>query len=231
MRRAAVILQARMGSTRLPGKVLRMLGTRTLLAHCVRRLEAAAVGPVIVATTCLPADDAVAEEADRLGCQVYRGEQDDVLARYIGASQMVPTRYVVRATADNPAVDIGSAGRLLHAVEHAGAEYGVEQGLPYGGAVEVIASGTLRRLADLTVDPADREHVTLFVKRHKFAFFSLTPDAPAEVRRPDLRVTVDTLEDAAFMANVLDRVDADAAPAPLADIIAAIDLMSWQRAA
>jgi len=231
MTRAAIVLQARMGSTRLPGKVLRFLGPFTLLGHCIRRLQAADVGPVIVATTCLPADDAVVAEAEQFGCLAYRGETDDVLARYVGAAALVPSRYVIRATADNPAVDIGSAGRLLQAMEHAGAEYGVEQGLPYGGAVEVIATGTLRRLADLTVDPADREHVTLFVKRQPFAFFSIAPAAPADVRRPDVRVTVDTLEDAAFMANVLDRVDTRLAPPSLGAILAAIDVMSWQRAA
>ena len=231
MIRAAVVLQARMGSTRLPGKVLKPLGPFTLLGHCIRRLQAAAVGPVIVATTCEPADDAVVAEAEQFGCQAYRGSTSDVLARYIGAASLVPSRYVIRATADNPAVDIGSAGRLLRACEHTGAEYGIEQALPYGGAVEVIASGTLRRLADLTVDPADREHVTLFIKRHRFAFFSIAPDAPAALRRPDVRLTVDTLEDAVFMANVLDRVDTGGAPAPLEAILSAIDAMSWQRAA
>ena len=231
MTRASVILQARMGSTRLPGKVLKPLGPFTLLGHCIRRLQAADVGPVIVATTCLPEDDAVVIEAEDFGCRIYRGETDDVLARYVGASALVPSRYVVRATADNPAVDIGSAARVLRAVEHAGAEYGMEQGLPYGGAVEVIASGTLRRLAALTVDLADREHVTLFVKRHRFAFFSIAPEAPPALRRPDVRITVDTLEDAVFMANVLDRVTIGIVPPPLEEIIGAIDLMSWQRAA
>jgi len=231
MTRAIVVLQARTGSTRLPGKVLRPLGRHTLIGHCLRRLKAADVGPVIVATTTLPADDAVVEEAARYGCAAYRGEEQDVLARYAGAARMHPSRFVIRATADNPAVDIGSAARLLTEVEHAGAEYGIEDGLPCGAAVEVVAADTLHRVALLTEDARDREHVTLFITRHRFAFRTVAPLAPADVRRPDLRVTVDTPADAAFMDAVLRRFDDEPAPAPLARIVAAIDVMASRRAA
>lgn len=231
MRPAAIVLQARSASTRLPGKVLRTLGRHSLLGHCIRRLLAARVGPVIVATTADPADDAVESEAERFGCAVFRGSSEDVLARYVGAADMAGALYIVRATADNPAVDIDGPARLLEAARSGLAEYGIEQDLPFGAAVEVVAAETLRRVAELTSDPADREHVTLYLKRHLSAFRSVTPAAPPEVRRPDLRLTVDTLEDLSFMQAVIERADREAAPAPLTRIIAAADELMARRAA
>lgn len=231
MSRALIVLQARMGSTRLPGKVLHRFGRHTLLGHCIRRLVAAEAGPVLVATTRELIDDAVEAEAGRYGCGVVRGDTDDVLARYILASGTMECRYVVRATADNPAVDIGCTSRLVAEVERMDAEYGIEEGLPYGAAVEVIAKDTLRRLAALTSNRQDREHVTLFIKRHLLAFRAVTPLAPPDVRRPDVRLTVDTPADAEFMQAVLARVDRGEAPAPLVDIIAEADRVLMRNAA
>ena len=226
---AVVVLQARMASTRLPGKVMAKLGEHTLLAHCVRRLQAAQVGPVVVATTMRADDDAVETEARRLGCTVVRGSTDDVLGRFVSASAAVPSRWIVRATADNPAVDIESAQRLLIAVEECGADYGIEQGHPYGGAVEVIAASTLHRVAELATDAYDREHVTPYVRSHADTFRIVVPDVPADVRRPDLRLTVDTAEDFEFMRQVLQQAESGSSPAPLHAVIAAADAVRRQR--
>jgi len=223
MVRAIVVLQARMASTRLPGKVMAMLGSHTLVGHCIRRLQAARVGPVIVATTVGSEDDVVEAEARRLGCEVVRGSVDDVLGRFVMASDVVPSRWVVRATADNPAVDIDSASRLLRVMEECGAEYGLEQGLPYGAAVEVIATSALRRAAELATSAYDREHVTPYVRNHPDAFRVVMPEAPDDVRRPDLRLTVDTADDLEFMRNVLQRAEAGASPSPLPAVCAAAD--------
>jgi spore coat polysaccharide biosynthesis protein SpsF len=225
MTEAAVVLQARMGSTRLPGKVLQTIGQQTILAHCVRRLQAADAGPVIVATTTDLRDDEVAAEARRLGVGVYRGPVDDVLARYIGAAATEASRFIIRATADNPAVDIASARRLLDLMARDGTEYGIESGLPYGSTVEAIGTATLRRVAELTADPADREHVTLYVKNHPSAFRMSAPEAPLALRRPDLRFTVDTPEDLVFMRAVIARAGTGSDPTPLADLIAAADVL------
>ena len=103
--KVAVILQARTGSQRLPGKVLASLASATLLEHCVSRLQASGVGPVIVATTTLPADDVIAAEARRLGVTAFRGSCDDVLDRFVRAADAAGAEFVIRATADNPAVD------------------------------------------------------------------------------------------------------------------------------
>jgi len=207
------------------------LGRHTLLAHCVRRLQAAQVGPVVVATTTGAGDDVVEAEAQRLKCLTVRGPVDDVLARFVMASTAVPSRWIVRATADNPAVDMDSASRLLRALEQQGAEYGVEQGHPYGGAVEVIATYSLHRVADLATDAYDREHVTPYVRGHADVFRIIMPDAPADVRRPDLRLTVDSAEDLDFMRRVLQIAEAGFSPAPIRAVIAAADAILLERTA
>src|SRR5690606_8442030 len=97
----AVIVQARMGSTRLPGKVLMRLAGDTVLAHVLNRCRAVqGSDAVCCATTDLPEDDAVAREAERAGARVYRGSAEDVLARYHGAAHALGCDAVLRVTAD-----------------------------------------------------------------------------------------------------------------------------------
>lgn len=218
-----IALQARTGSTRLPGKALEFLGRHTLLAHCIRRLQAADLGPVVVATTTEPGDEAVAAEARRCGAQVFRGPSDDVLARFVGVADEFGGRFLVRATADNPAVDIDAPARLLKATLQSHAEYVSEKDLPYGSGVEIVSTDALRRIDRLASDPEDREHVTLYLKRNVEQFRAIERPAPADLRRPDLRLTIDTAEDLAFLRRVLEKVDDGPHPAPLTAIIASAD--------
>ena len=228
--KVAVLLQARFGSQRLPGKVLEQLAGATLLAHCVTRLQAAVLGPVVVATTTLPADDAVAAEAERLNVAVWRGSEDDVLARFVGAMTSVQAEFVIRATADNPAVDAGSGLRLVDALRSAHADHAVEDGLPYGSTVEAITATALRDAAGRTSDPFDREHVTPYIRRAGSGFKCLTVAAPASVHRPDLRFTVDTATDLAYMRRVLrDGGATGGRVVPLVDLIAAADRLAAHR--
>ena len=107
----AIVLQARMGSSRLPGKSLARIAGASLLAHCIERLGAESGLPVIVATTTSPLDDAIQEEAGRMGAAVVRGPEDDVLSRYVLAADRFDLVHLVRATADNPVVDLGAPVR------------------------------------------------------------------------------------------------------------------------
>jgi spore coat polysaccharide biosynthesis protein SpsF len=218
---ALVILQARMGSSRLPGKVLAPLGHRSILAQCIERLLAARVGEVLVATTTRPEDEAVVAEANAAGVAVTRGPVDDVLARFVGALDGWTGPYVIRATADNPFVDFDGPARLLRLLD-AGADYAVEEGLPIGAAVEAMRTEVLREAGELAVTPYDREHVTPFIRQAVDRFAVCTAPAPFELRRPSLRLTVDTRQDLQFVRSLVDQAD-DAALLPLGQVIALAD--------
>ena len=227
--RVGIILQARFGSQRLPGKALALLGGTSILERCLTRLLASGVGRVVLATTEAAEDDALSFVASRMGIDVYRGSTDDVLTRYVGAALACQFDFVVRATGDNPAVDIDAPGRLLEIMRRENADYACEDGLPYGAGVEILTISTLTRTASVASDTADREHVTTFVKRHPGTFRVVRELAPAALRRPNVRLTVDTADDLAFMRRVFARVGAT--DATLTDIIIAADACSRSHAA
>lgn len=220
---AVIILQARLGSQRLPGKVLAPLGAWPLVEFCLARLVAANVGPVVLATTTRPADQALVRLGRRLGVATWTGPEDDVLARYAQAAEAYPQAcHVIRATADNPFVDIGTAGRILKALSD-GADYAVEEALPLGTAVEGVRRAVLLRAQREADTPYDREHVTPWVRRTE-GLVRVTPLAPDDVRAPDVRLTVDTPDDLAYARRLVIELEAsgrDPRLAPLADVIAA----------
>jgi spore coat polysaccharide biosynthesis protein SpsF len=217
----AVVLQARLGSRRLPKKVLAPIGGRSLLAHCIARLRASGL-PVIVATTDLAEDNAVAREAAGQGAAVFRGSERDVLARFLGAAHAFDLDVVIRTTADNPFVDWTSVGRVIECRARLDADHVVEEGLPIGAAVEAVAVAALARARSLIVDPYDCEHVTPFLRRDS-RFRAVRVMAPAAIRRPDLRVTVDTAEDLEFVRVLHRSLGGGDALYPLDAIIRAAD--------
>jgi spore coat polysaccharide biosynthesis protein SpsF len=216
---AAIVLQARMGSSRLPGKVLADLAGRSILEHCVERLRKTSGLPVVLATTTRADDDCLQQLGERLGIVVVRGSEQDVLGRFALVVSLLGLSVVIRATADNPAVDLDAPRRSLEELVRTGADHLVESGLPYGAAVEAISADALLRAAELATDSYDREHVTPFLRRDS-RFVALEVAAPKELCRPALRLSVDTEEDLLFMRRLFAVAEADAErPVPLAHLI------------
>jgi spore coat polysaccharide biosynthesis protein SpsF len=126
------IIQARMGSTRLPGKVLMPMGNRTMLGYLIERLSfARTVSTIVVATTTNRRDDVIAEEAWKLEVECFRGSETDVLERYIQAARVNNAEIVVRVTGDNPFTDPASIDRVVDQLID-GFDYSIEAGLPVG---------------------------------------------------------------------------------------------------
>lgn len=217
----AVVLQARMGSSRLPGKVLERLGSKSILQQCLIRLGEAGL-PVIVATTTEVEDAPIEAAARAMGAEVFRGASQDVLQRYLDTADAFGLSEVIRATADNPFVDMDASRRVLAFRQRVGSDHAVECGLPVGTAVEAVSVSALRRAAALATDPYDREHVTSLVRRDP-RFSALRAVAPGNLRRPGLRLTVDTYEDLSFAREVFDRLGSTGVTAPLARIITVAD--------
>lgn len=206
---AGIILQARFGSSRLRGKALAHVGARTILEHCLGRLIQAGVARVVLATTTGVEDNELAAAATRLGAAVFRGDRDDVLKRFSDAARTFDLDPVIRATADNPAVDVQAPGRVIAALRQTQADYLREDGLPIGAAVEGMSADALHRAARLATDPYDREHVTPFMLKRRDLFRVTCMEAPVPLRRPGLRLTVDTSEDLAWVRELFARTGSD----------------------
>lgn len=204
--RAVAVIQARMGSTRLPGKVLLPLGGRTLLAHVVERAaRARGVDEVRVATSGLPADDAVAREAAACGATVTRGDEQDVLARYAQAACESDAALVVRVTSDCPLLAPELVERALALLAREGADYASntrKRTFPRGLDVEVLRREVVEEAAREAREPAEREHVTPFVWRRPERFRLADLLAGADEEAPGFRVTVDEPADYAAVCAV-----------------------------
>ena len=163
--RTVAIIQARMGSSRLPGKVLMPIGRRSMLAEVVAAAAAArSIDQVVVATTDEPLDEQVAGEAAAAGAGVFRGDTHDVLRRYLGAARAFHADVVVRVTADCPLLDPEVIDAVVGALlDGEPADYVSNthvRSFPRGLDVEAMHRDVLARLARLARSPAAREHVT-----------------------------------------------------------------------
>jgi spore coat polysaccharide biosynthesis protein SpsF (cytidylyltransferase family) len=209
---AAAIIQARMGSTRLPGKVLLDLCGKPVIGRVVERTRAAqGVHGVLVATTDRPEDDVIEEWCIRGGVPVFRGLAEDVLARYHGAALYldrlgIGADRILRVTADCPLIDPGVIDRGIHESEKTGADYVSNidpPTYPDGLDVEVFTRRLLEVAHGEARLPSDREHVTPFMRRNG-RFRTLNFRADRDLSR--LRWTLDTAEDYRFIGEVYRRL-------------------------
>ena len=199
------IIQARMGSTRLPGQSLEVIEARPLLLHVVDRARAATlIDDVWIATTTQPEDDRIAETADSNGVAVYRGSVEDVLDRYVGAARAAAADTVVRLTADDPLKDPQIIDKVVRAlIEGSHVDYAsntLEPTYPEGLDVEVFARHTLERASREAALPSEREHVTPYIWKHPeiFRLVSIKDD----IDRSHMRWTVDYPADLEFVRAV-----------------------------
>jgi spore coat polysaccharide biosynthesis protein SpsF len=214
-------LQARMGSKRLPGKALMRIQGQSILERAVRRLRASpVVDEVVVLTTITREDDVIAQETEKLGAMVYRGSELDVLQRFQEASERFSPDIIIRATGDNPLIDIDSVERIVHALLANNLDWCIEMGLPYGAATEAITAGALALVNRCAHELQDREHVTLYIKKHPEEFHIALLDPPEALRHPSLRLTVDTPEDFQFVDRLIGSITEPVNPVPLMEYIA-----------
>ena len=164
----AVIVQARMGSSRCPGKVMMDLGGEPFLKRCLDRCDRIpGADLVVVAVPDLPQDDPVAKAAQSWGYAVVRGSESDVLSRYAKAAREVRADAVMRVTSDCPFIDPEICGETIRFWQESGADYGCNNmppGFPHGLDCEVFDADALLSADELAKLPYEREHVTPWIR-------------------------------------------------------------------
>lgn len=200
------IIQARMTSKRLPGKVLMEFAGQPALAHLVDRLSRApGLKGIAVATTTNQTDDPVAALADKLNVQCFRGDEFDVLARFSGAAAQVNAQTIVRVTGDCPLIDPAVVSRVISAFNASDADYAannLERSYPIGQDTEVFSRASLDQAARFARRDDEREHVTPYIRRRPETYRQINVAAPPWQHDPLLRLTLDTHDDFMLIEDV-----------------------------
>ncbi len=228
------LIQARMGSTRLPGKVLEPIGGKPLVERVVERAQSASrISRVAVVTSDLVGDDALEEACISAGIACWRGSETDVLDRFHQAAAALGAERIVRITADCPLIDPAVIDALIELVEHradlayasvATGAIGLSRGyrrFPDGLDAEVF-NAKLLEIAWLEArDPYEREHVTPFIWRHPERFAAEVLEAPNDLG--DERWTIDYPEDLELVRAIYDRLHHKGPAFGFAEVIALLD--------
>ena len=207
------VVQARLGSTRLPGKMLKDLGGKPLLSRSLERLKACReIDEVIVATSDLDRDDAIAELCHTLGVACHRGDESNVLQRVSDAGRSVGAEVIQRVCGEDPLLDPESidAGIRLHLENKNDLTTNVRLGgypddWPYidGFDVEVVNASSLQKLCESDLTDRHKEHVTLYIRENpqEFLVHEIEPD-PSFKLAPPRSFSVDTPEDLEFLRRI-----------------------------
>jgi spore coat polysaccharide biosynthesis protein SpsF len=204
--KVGAIIQARIDSTRLPGKVLLNLpfdSSETVLSRIVNRLKMLNNTLPIIATSDERTDDPIERYAKNNNIQLFRGSKDNVLERFVKASQTFNLDVVIRITGDNPIVLIDFLETAIK--NHIASKVDLSRniGLPYGTSFEIINFESLKKALNESTSKEEREHVTIFIKNRKNEFKILENDfSQYQFKNKNVRLTVDYPSDYALM-NIL----------------------------
>jgi spore coat polysaccharide biosynthesis protein SpsF len=192
------IVQARSTSSRFPGKMSVRLGEYTLLEWVLRRVcQSERLDKVVLATTNLPTDDALVKIAENCGVTTFRGDEINVLQRFIGAAHLSGARKVVRVCADNPFIDAGEIDGLIEFFDKTPCDYACNHmdrlgsGYADGFGAEILNVALLERIDKLADEAKHREHVTLYLWDHADDFVIKPVPAPVALAYPHLKFDVD----------------------------------------
>lgn len=220
-----IIVQARMTSTRLPGKVLLPLAGEPMLARLVERLRRVRhADGIVIATTTNASDDPIAVLCAKLGVPCHRGSEHDVLSRYADAARLHGADVVVRITSDCPLIDPALIDQIIATYAEGGSDY-VSNTLPptwpYGMAVEVFSAAALAQAHAEATQAAEREHVTPFFYWHPERYCLRNVASPVDLSQH--RWTVDTPEDYELVRRLFETLHPTHPRFTQADVLALLD--------
>lgn len=202
------IIEARMTSSRLPGKVLRDIhGKPSILRQIERIQQSRYIDTIIVATTVNPQDDELVKVLEKENIYYFRGSEDDVLGRVAQAAHYFSLDIVVEITGDCPLVDIQESDKVIERFLEGGVDLASNNLIctyPIGMDTIVMSNAVLQLSASKAADPVHREHVCLYLYEHPYDFIFANIEAPPFLRDPGLRMTLDEPEDYEFICQVYD---------------------------
>ncbi len=195
------VIQARVGSERLPGKVLEKIGSLSLVEHIAKRIQN--VGENLLFAIADEADTGLYDYLDSLGLPTQKGHEEDVLSRYVAAaSELGEGDYVVRCTGDNPFIDMAAFHQLKQLLAAKQPDLAYLKGVPLGMGYEAIRVGALRAQLQFELLPHHREHVSIYLKEHRQSYNFDFIDPLDEDITDQVRLTVDTPDDLALARKV-----------------------------
>ena len=192
-------IEARMTSSRLPNKVLLQVANKPILEYLVNRLRSVqSVDEIVLATTVNATDDVLEDFAKQIGISCFRGDEDDVMCRVIGAAESVNADVIVELTGDCPIIDPQIIEQTIQMFKVHKADYVSNcdiRSYPIGMDTQVFRLETLRRSASMTNNKLDHEHVTLHIRNNPELFSHIHLIAPPEINWPELGLTLDDARD------------------------------------
>ncbi|MCG3711699.1 glycosyltransferase family protein [Aliarcobacter butzleri] len=192
-----VIIQARMGSTRLPNKVLKKIGDKRLLEHILFRLSFLKNScKIIIATSTKIQDDKIFDFCKSKNIECFRGSEQNVLQRYFLCAKENDFEHIVRLTADNPFTDIGELDNLINLHIKEKADYSRSfLSLPKGVGAEIFTFEALEKSYKYGLKENHKEHVNEYIEENEDRFKIAELKVKKEKNRPDISLTVDTEDD------------------------------------
>ena len=219
----AAIVEARMTSSRLPGKVLLEACGKPMLEILINRLKLTpSLHEIVLATTSNPQDDILEDFAKNLGIKYFRGSETDVMGRVIGAAKYVTADLIVEITGDCPLIDSELVEQTIQMYQNNNADYvsnSFIRSYPDGMDVQVYSLKNLELSYSMTNDPLDREHVTLHMYSNPTLFSKLNLIAPPELNWPELGLTLDEKADYIFLKKILENFHPNSVEFKCLDII------------
>jgi spore coat polysaccharide biosynthesis protein SpsF len=217
--KVVAIIQARMGSQRLPGKSLMEIAGKPLLWYVIERVKKAkSLDSIILATSTKPENNPLCHFAEGMNVEVFRGSELDVLSRYVEVGKGANADIIVRICADNPLVDPEEIDRIVYQHISLGNDYSfnhvpsTNNNYPDGFGAEVVNAPVLYSLSTLSLTPEEREHVTLHITRNPGNFSIRSCCAPYEIMGPDINLDIDTPEDFERMKNFIEFLPQEIIP-------------------
>jgi spore coat polysaccharide biosynthesis protein SpsF len=204
-------IEARMTSSRLPGKVLLKAAGKSMIEHLVNRLKnVPSLDGIVLATTTNEADNELEDLSKALSIYCYRGSEDDVMNRVIGAGESYGADVLVEITGDCPIIDPQIVEQVIRIFNANQCEYVSNahvRSYPDGMDTQVFRLKTLKRSAAMTNDALDHEHVTLHIRNHPELFSQLHIVSPPETHWPELGLTLDELKDYELLKKIIEYFD------------------------